>query len=86
MQDPDAWALMQRVERLRYRAELLERASADQPPAIRDFLLQLAAQARRMADKEITPCEGCSIAGCCEKCFYRDWALGGGPEPSSPPC
>jgi hypothetical protein len=75
MGDPELWALMQRVERLRYRAELLERASADQPPIIRDFLMQLADQARQMADQENDPCQQCGRAECCSSCSYRAWAL-----------
>ncbi len=51
MADQALWALMQRVERLRFRAELLERASVDQPRTVRKMLLQLAAHARDMADK-----------------------------------
>ena len=51
MCDPDLWALMQRVERLRFRAELLERASIDQPRHVRRMLLQLAAHSRDMAER-----------------------------------
>jgi hypothetical protein len=51
MCDPTLWALMQRVERLRFRAELLERASIDQPRPVRRMLLQLAAHSRDMADR-----------------------------------
>ena len=51
MCDPALWALMQRVERLRFRAELLERASVDQPRAVRKHLLKLAAHARELADR-----------------------------------
>ncbi len=43
MTNPDLWTLMQRVETLRYRAEILNGASVDQPPAVRDFLTHLAA-------------------------------------------
>ena len=75
MLDPEVWALMQRVERLRYRAELLERASIGQPTAIRELLNQLAAQARQMAEHECAPCEACSETGCCSACAYRAWAL-----------
>jgi hypothetical protein len=54
MCDPALWALMQRVERLRFRAELLERASIDQPRAVRRMLLQLAAHSRDMAERAYT--------------------------------
>ena len=47
----ELWAQMQRVELLRYRAELLERAAIDQTPAVRKHLLGLAAQTRRLAAK-----------------------------------
>ena len=49
MTDPDLWTLMQRVETLRYRAELLNSASVDQPPAVRDFLAHLADLSERDA-------------------------------------
>ena len=51
MCDPALWALMQRVERLRFRAELLERASIDQPRPVRRMLLQLAVHSRELADR-----------------------------------
>ena len=82
MCDPSLWALMQRVERLRYRAELLERASVDQPPAIQQFLLELAGQSRRMAD--CTACgqgEPAEQTDSCGACAYREWALA--PAPAS---
>jgi hypothetical protein len=75
MGEQGVWALMQRVERLRYRAELLERASLNQPPAIRDFLIELAGQARRMAEHDCAHCEGTAHHDCCSACAYREWAL-----------
>jgi hypothetical protein len=73
--DTEAWALMQRIERLRHRADLLDRASVGQPPAIRDLLTDLAEQARLMAEKEGGFCPKCVKAGCCNACAYRTWAL-----------
>jgi hypothetical protein len=75
MGNQDLWALMQRVERLRYRAELLERASIGQPPVLHDLLLELADQARLMAEHEGAPCPRCVEAECCSACAYRSWAL-----------
>ena len=75
MGDPELWARMQRVERLRHRAELLELASVDQPPAIRKVLIQLARQARRMAEHDCRRCQEVSLMEACGACAYREWAL-----------
>jgi hypothetical protein len=82
MGDPELWAQMQRVEKLRYRAELLERASVGQASVVRDFLIQLAAQAIRMAEHESAPCETCTETGCCSACSYRAWAEAVPPAPA----
>ncbi len=74
MVDPDLWALMQRVERLHYRADLLERASVDQPPAIQAFLMELAKQARELADHACVQGDQ-GPAASCTGCGYREFAL-----------
>ena len=66
MCDPALWALMQRVERLRFRAELLERASIDQPRGVRKNLLRLAAHSREMA--ELAYAEGLAATAAADNC------------------
>ena len=75
MCDTELWALMQRVERLRYRAELLERASVGQPPAIEDFLIELARQSRHMAEGVCAKADALEPSAPCSSCAYREWAL-----------
>jgi hypothetical protein len=49
--DPELWALMQRVETLRYRAELLESASMGLQGPARGFVLGIAVQLRQLAEQ-----------------------------------
>jgi hypothetical protein len=51
MPDRDLWALMQRIETLRHRADRLERAAAHWPSPWRDVGLHIARRWRQMADE-----------------------------------
>jgi hypothetical protein len=51
MPDRALWALMQRVETLRYRAERLERVSESWPNPWRDLAFDVASRWRRTADQ-----------------------------------
>ena len=51
MSDRDLWALMQRIETLRYRAECLEKASAPWSSPWRDVAFHIADRMRQLADR-----------------------------------
>jgi len=51
MPDPELWALMQRIETCRYRAECVERAWATRPEPWRSFSIAVAAQWRQLAEQ-----------------------------------
>jgi hypothetical protein len=51
MAEPELWALMQRVEWMRYRAEIAERARAAWTGPGRDLALDIALQWRQLAEQ-----------------------------------
>ena len=54
----DLWTLMQEIERLRYRAEILDETARTASPALRRLLRGLATQLREVAEQRYALARG----------------------------